>query len=150
MFSNTGNYFGVKTVIVSITSCAPDFMLFPNLNNSSQASFRKTILLQRSSFFLFLPTTLNYGFFYPTVKERTKLRKHFNRNSFMVYMDTFVAGSINKLANNIIESDNHISNDCYSCPTMQNLLPRVRTNWSFTVFHSYEVCWWKSHWSLFS
>ena len=34
-------------------------------------------------------------------------------------MDTFVAGQMNKLANIIIESDNHMLNDCYSCPRTQ-------------------------------
>ena len=43
-----------------------------------------------------------------TVKERTKLFKHFDRNNFIVHvdMDTFVADRINKLAKIIIESDN--------------------------------------------
>ena len=46
----------------------------------------------------------------------------------MVDMDTFVAGRIDKLVNNIITSENHILNDCYSCPRTQNLLPIVRKN----------------------
>mgnify|MGYP001796132160 FL=1 len=54
--------------------------------------------------------------------------KLFDRNNFMVDMDTFVAGRIDKLVNNIITSENHILNDCYSCPRTQNLLPIVRKN----------------------
>ena len=44
-------------------------------------------------------------FFY--VKEHSKLFKHLKRKNFIVEMDTFVTDRINKLVNNIIESDNH-------------------------------------------
>ena len=40
------------------------------------------------------------------IKERTKLFKHFDRNN--LDMDSFVADRINKLASNIIKSDNHV------------------------------------------
>ena len=82
----------------------------------------------RTLIFPILTYNIELWHFSSTVKERTKLLKHFDRNNFAVDMDTFVTGRINKLANNIIGSDNHILNDCYSCPRTQYLLPRVRTN----------------------
>ena len=77
--------------------------------------------------------------FSSTVKERTKLFKHFDRNFFLVDMDTFEADKINNLASNIIISDNHILNDCYACPTTQYLLPRVRTNRFFQSFIAMSI-----------
>ena len=82
----------------------------------------------RTLIFPVLTYNIKLWHFSSTVKERTKLLKHFDRNNFAVDMNTFVTGRINKLANNIIRSDNHILNDCYSCPRTQYLLPRVRTN----------------------
>ena len=52
--------------------------------------------------------------FYSTVKEPTKLFKHFDRKNFIAGMDTFVAGQMNKLANIITKSDIHMLNDFYS------------------------------------
>ena len=82
----------------------------------------------RTLIFHILTYNIELWHFSSTVKERTKLFKHFDRNNFLVDMDSFVADRINNLASNIIKSDNHISNDCYSCPRTQYLLPRVRTN----------------------
>ena len=79
----------------------------------------------RTLIFHILTYNIELWHFSSTVKERTKLFIHFDRNNFLVYI---VADRINNLASNIIKSDNHISNDCYSCPRTHILLPRMRTN----------------------
>ena len=48
-----------------------------------------------------------------TVKEGTRLFKNFDRNNFIVDMNTLVADRIYNLASNIFKSDNVILNDCY-------------------------------------
>ena len=75
-----------------------------------------------------LTYNIELWYFSATVNDRKRLLKHFNRNNFSVDVDSFVVERIHSIASNYASWDDHILNECYSCPRSQYLLPRIRTS----------------------
>ena len=67
-------------------------------------------------------------YFSATVNDRKRLLKQFNRNKFSVDVESFVVERIHSIASNYASWDDHILNECYSCPRSQYLSLRIRTS----------------------
>jgi hypothetical protein len=89
---------------------------------SQKDHFIKTLI------FPILTYNIELWYFSSTVRERTRLFKHFIRNNFSIDITSYVVERIHILATNYANWDEHILNNCYSCPRSQFLLPKVRTS----------------------
>ena len=81
-----------------------------------------------------LTYNIELWFYSATQAERDKLLKNFFRNGYVFDCNSLVDEKIFSTASNIIESDNHILNECYQSNRKFYRLPNIRCTRFSTSF----------------
>ena len=97
-------------------------------NSAQRVNFIETLILP------VLTYNIELWFYSATQAERDKLLKNFFRNGYVFDCNSLVDEKIFSTASNIIESDNHILNECYQSNRKFYRLPKIRCTRFSTSF----------------